>query len=973
MKVSSSRGGVCWQNGDGDNTSYPDIPGVYVTRNKMVKKVTWQQFTEDNLYRPPDANHLTTLTKQQMSHCGSDKQQHALENTNSSNLRRTSSKKIPSKNPPENPSEKSPRILLKDLCEDDKMRVASLIMELAKIGDERDHMLKQLSKERGNFEEETRRLTEKLDNLTHDHKQVLHKMMDCQHLLSIYQYLLQNVQAAPHSQEAHTHPSEADHMEENLWNQASQESPPERPVVSDVANQCDLITNSHSQWSASVSLLEGPTRIRPNFKKSASESKADAGLVSRSLPNYFYPAKYVFKTTPSQEPLNCSRTTSSQGRSLEDLKSPSCSVEPFPQKVPSTATAVEHTANGEINENSDPIRIGATRGGRWSLPSYSDQPGNSESCARNSTSRDPRLRNHRLSCPLQNPLMSSTQKSSDFSGSVCSQNTVKSGRNVRTGFDSCPATLDRPEKVPPLAPNSAAVADKSSGLGRSSRSVDISQTRSEPYGDTCDSHRKIPNYWHSLYSSMPAGLLRPTATKTPSLPSEGKSVLGDKTNTEHSLNTSLQSNASKSNAQLQREFPSGGVDASQFCQMRYEERRNYLVQQRQLLHEERSRLMSILSQVGVKPPNIDASDHCEVAVEMVSGQEDVGTESGPNKENHRGFGDFPSRSCLEKPRVGKNPSLQSVRAASPCRDGCSRVISPEPSPAASVSSKESSLCLADLVDSIEAGCAPHHTTHHDNSYHDNSHHTNSYHDNSHHTNSYHDTPHHSNGYHSTHHSNSYHDNTTHHTNSHHDAPHHTNSHHDTPHHTNSHHDTPHHTNSHHDTPHHTNSHHDTSHITHSYHDNSHHTNSYRDDHPNNSYHDNHHTNSYHDNSHHTNSYHNNSHHTNSYRDDHSNNNYHDNHQNNSYHDDRHTHSYHDNHHTHSYHDDRHTNSYHDNHQNNHRHPHHSQNSYHNTQNQQPQQGPKTKSLPLLASTKTPSNFLDEFRERQILSDIFFLN
>ncbi|XP_056002098.1 protein hinderin-like isoform X3 [Ostrea edulis] len=80
----------------------------------------------------------------------------------------------------------SKRVSLKDLCADDKKRVANLIKELAKMGDEKEAVLGQLQTERREYEKQVIQLVTQQENILQEREDIQGKLFQCQELLSRY-------------------------------------------------------------------------------------------------------------------------------------------------------------------------------------------------------------------------------------------------------------------------------------------------------------------------------------------------------------------------------------------------------------------------------------------------------------------------------------------------------------------------------------------------------------------------------------------------------------------------------------------------------------------------------------------------------------------------------------------------------------------------------------------------------------------
>ncbi|KAL5020443.1 hypothetical protein ScPMuIL_003335 [Solemya velum] len=76
---------------------------------------------------------------------------------------------------------------LKDLCIEDKTRIASLIKELARVGDEREVAVGQLHHERKRYEDQLLQLVNQQEQILQEREDVQNKLFECQNLLTKYQ------------------------------------------------------------------------------------------------------------------------------------------------------------------------------------------------------------------------------------------------------------------------------------------------------------------------------------------------------------------------------------------------------------------------------------------------------------------------------------------------------------------------------------------------------------------------------------------------------------------------------------------------------------------------------------------------------------------------------------------------------------------------------------------------------------------
>ncbi|KAL3885475.1 hypothetical protein ACJMK2_025531 [Sinanodonta woodiana] len=79
------------------------------------------------------------------------------------------------------------KISLKDLNPDDKKRVANLIKELARIGEEREKAVEQLHSERDHFDKQLLKLVDQQEQIVKEREDIQAKLFKCQNLLTQYQ------------------------------------------------------------------------------------------------------------------------------------------------------------------------------------------------------------------------------------------------------------------------------------------------------------------------------------------------------------------------------------------------------------------------------------------------------------------------------------------------------------------------------------------------------------------------------------------------------------------------------------------------------------------------------------------------------------------------------------------------------------------------------------------------------------------
>ncbi|NXG26507.1 K1328 protein, partial [Grallaria varia] len=89
---------------------------------------------------------------------------------------------------------------LKDLCPEDKRRIANLIKELARVSEEKEVTEERLKAEQESFEKKIRQLEEQNELIIKEREDILQQYRECQELLSLYQkYLAEQQEKLSHS------------------------------------------------------------------------------------------------------------------------------------------------------------------------------------------------------------------------------------------------------------------------------------------------------------------------------------------------------------------------------------------------------------------------------------------------------------------------------------------------------------------------------------------------------------------------------------------------------------------------------------------------------------------------------------------------------------------------------------------------------------------------------------------------------
>ncbi|KAM8867697.1 protein hinderin [Synchiropus picturatus] len=86
------------------------------------------------------------------------------------------------------------QVSLKDLCADDKRRIANLIEELARVSEEKEESVKRLKDEKGHFERKIQQLEEQNVLIAKERENMHQQYRECQELLGLYQQYLSQQQ-----------------------------------------------------------------------------------------------------------------------------------------------------------------------------------------------------------------------------------------------------------------------------------------------------------------------------------------------------------------------------------------------------------------------------------------------------------------------------------------------------------------------------------------------------------------------------------------------------------------------------------------------------------------------------------------------------------------------------------------------------------------------------------------------------------
>ncbi|XP_028262937.1 protein hinderin isoform X2 [Parambassis ranga] len=86
-------------------------------------------------------------------------------------------------------------VCLKDLCPEDKRRIANLIEELARVSEEKEQSVQRLKDEQGNFERKIQHLEQQNLVIAEERESLQQQYKECQELLGLYQQYLSQQQA----------------------------------------------------------------------------------------------------------------------------------------------------------------------------------------------------------------------------------------------------------------------------------------------------------------------------------------------------------------------------------------------------------------------------------------------------------------------------------------------------------------------------------------------------------------------------------------------------------------------------------------------------------------------------------------------------------------------------------------------------------------------------------------------------------
>nr|XP_057926864.1 protein hinderin [Doryrhamphus excisus] len=193
------KSGIFWTNSESDEEEpLAFIPGVdkAVSRKPVSKTITIKKSTKMQ-------NRGSTLTKSGKKACYLNNDQCSYLNKKTSHFASApavtdnslSSGSIPSI--PQVLSEISraqSQVGLKDLCPEDKRRIANLIEELARVSEEKDESVQRLKDEHDHFERKIQQLEQQNLVIAHERENLQQQYRECQELLGLYQQYLSQQQ-----------------------------------------------------------------------------------------------------------------------------------------------------------------------------------------------------------------------------------------------------------------------------------------------------------------------------------------------------------------------------------------------------------------------------------------------------------------------------------------------------------------------------------------------------------------------------------------------------------------------------------------------------------------------------------------------------------------------------------------------------------------------------------------------------------
>ncbi|XP_053387481.1 protein hinderin-like isoform X3 [Mercenaria mercenaria] len=216
---------------------------------------------------------------------------------------------------------------LKDLRPEDKQRVANLIKELARVGDEKEKVVKELHGEREQYEHQLMVMVEQQEKILQEREDVQEKLFQCQKLLTEYQAQLLNKQDRLNSS---IHDIKEDYP--GAGRQSRSREPISRYPTNQNTDDGHLINENAGDESVS-DLLLNPTetvkrpytsmidkeiareRSRSRGSRTSDYSRSRSASPTEGRPKFAYPQKLI-STGPLHEPLASSTQKSMEIRAL---------------------------------------------------------------------------------------------------------------------------------------------------------------------------------------------------------------------------------------------------------------------------------------------------------------------------------------------------------------------------------------------------------------------------------------------------------------------------------------------------------------------------------------------------------------------------------------------------------------------------------------------------------------------------------
>ncbi|KAM8917838.1 protein hinderin isoform 5-T5 [Spinachia spinachia] len=209
----SGNSGIFWMNGASDDEeplvlvpSVSGLEGEAKTRTSFISgsgRTGSQRGTTMRARRSYDCSHETTLKKCGKKHLQSQQSGiHAKEKVSAHHsvtavlghaLSPASGTFLPSTQVISEVSKS--QVCLKDLCPEDKRRIANLIEELARVSEEKEESVQRLKDEQEHFEHKIQKLEQQNVIIVQERESLQQQYRECQELLGLYQQYLSQQQA----------------------------------------------------------------------------------------------------------------------------------------------------------------------------------------------------------------------------------------------------------------------------------------------------------------------------------------------------------------------------------------------------------------------------------------------------------------------------------------------------------------------------------------------------------------------------------------------------------------------------------------------------------------------------------------------------------------------------------------------------------------------------------------------------------